>query len=106
MGSVLTDRGIGCLRIFDVGRGTNGYDVSVHLFSNTSDDNGTVYIDLIAHRHHMRWGKLVDDTRPKDLVDWKRSFSSVVLYPVVNWASFVQNPTETDVIAPTPCVYC
>lgn len=106
LSSVLTGRGTGCLGIFDFGRGTNGYDVSVRLFSNSSDDNGSVYIDLIAHRHHMRWGKLVDDTRPKYLVGWELSFSSVVLYPVVSWASFVQNPAETDTIAPTPCVYC
>ena len=106
LSSVLTDRGIGCLRIFDVGRGTNGYDVSVHLFPNSIGDNGSVYIDLIAHRHHMRWGKLVEDTRPEDLIDWERPFSSLVQNPVISWAIFAQNPTETDVIVPTACVYC
>ena len=49
----------GRIRVFDIGRGSNGYDASVHLFSNSGDDNGTSYIDLITHRHHVRWGKLV-----------------------------------------------
>ena len=104
--SVLTDRNIGCLRIFDVGRGTNGYDVSVHLPPNVSGDNGSAYIDLVARRHHMRWGKLVDDTRPKGLVGWETASSSVVHSPVLSWSEFIHHPTETDLIAPVPCIYC
>ena len=54
----------------------------------------------------MRWDKLVDDTRPKDLVDWKSAFPSVVQYQVLSRSEFTQNPTETDLIIPTPCIYC
>ena len=103
--SVLLGLRDGCIRIFDIGRGTNGYDASVRLYSNRVDDNGAAYIDLIAHRHHMRWGKLVDDTRPKGLIGWRTSLSSVVQYPVLRWSEFVQHPTETDVIDPTPRLY-
>lgn len=56
LSSVFEDLDAGRLRIFDIGRGTNGYDVSVHLFSNNVGDNGSTYIDLIAHRHHIRCG--------------------------------------------------
>ena len=106
LSSVLNGRNIGRLRIFDVGRGTNGYDVSVHLFSNVSGDNGSTYIDLIAHLHHMRWGKLDDDNRPNGLVGWKTAFPSVAHYPVLSWSGFIQNPTGADLIVPTPCIYC
>lgn len=105
LSSVLLGLKTGCLRIFDLRMGTNGYDVSVHLFSNVSGGNGTAYIDLIAHRRHMRLGKLVDDTRPKDLTNWQTAFSSVVRYPILGWSEFVQNPTDSDVISPTPCIY-
>ena len=70
LSSVLSYLNKYCLRIFDIGRGDNGYAVSMsaHLFPNKIDDGGVTYIDLMSHRHHMSWGKLVDDTRPKDLV--------------------------------------
>ena len=55
---VLSDLKSGRIRIFDIGRGNNGYDVSVHLFANNGGDDGLFYIDLIAHRHHMRWGEI------------------------------------------------
>ena len=56
LSSVLLAPSSGRMRIFDVGRGTNGYEVSVHLPPNNFDDNGVMYIDLIAQRHHIRWG--------------------------------------------------
>ena len=61
---------------------------------------------MIAHRRHMRWGKLIEDTRPKYMGDWETSFSTVLHYHVKNRSDFVQFPTETDTAAPTPCVYC
>ena len=48
----------------------------------------------------------MDDARPKDLVGWNTAFSSVAHYPVLSWLGFIQNPTETDLIVHTPCVYC
>ena len=54
----------------------------------------------------MRCGKLAEDNRPGDLRDWKSAFSSVVHYQVLSWAELVHHPAETDVIAPTACVYC
>lgn len=65
--SILSDISSGCLRIFDIGRGTSGYDASAHLRPNNVDDNGVTYTDLIAHRRHMRWGEAVECTSPKDL---------------------------------------
>ena len=62
----MADLNAGCLRFFDIGHGAHGYDASTHLFSNNVDNNGLYYIDLIARRHHMRWGELAEDTRPKD----------------------------------------
>lgn len=67
--SALLDLKVGCLRIFDIGLGTNGYDVSVRLFGNNFSDNGITYVDLISHRCRMCRGKLVGDTRPKVLLD-------------------------------------
>ena len=43
---------------------------------------------------------------PNDLIDRVQSFSSLANYPFVSWSEFAQHPTETDVIVPTPCVYC
>ena len=106
LSSTLVDLKGGFRRIFDIGRGTTGYDVSVHLSPNNFSGSGLAYIDLIAHRHHMRWGKLVEGTMPKYLRDWKLAFSSAVHYPVLSSAAFVQHPTETDVIVPTPGIYC
>ena len=106
LSSVLGGRDSGRLRIPDVGRGTNGYDAPSHLFPNVSGDNGSTYIYLVAHRHHMGRGELVDDTRPRGLVDCKTAFASVVHYPALRWSEFIQNPTETDMIVPTPCIYC
>ena len=106
LSSVMSDLHTGYLQIFDVGRCTDGFDLAVHLFSNNVEDNGVNYIDFIAHSHHMSWGKLVDDSRSKDLVDWQPSCSSVVHYPVLRWSEFAQHPTETAVITTTPCVYC
>ena len=40
LSSVLSGLKQGCIRIFDIGRGPNGYEVSVHLLSNNGDDNG------------------------------------------------------------------
>lgn len=56
LSSVLNYLKNGCIRIFDIDLGPNGYEVSFHLFSSEGCDNGIIYIDLIAHRHHMRWG--------------------------------------------------
>ena len=53
----------GRLVILDVFGGVGGYDVSVHLFSNSGEDNGAYYIDMIAHRNHTRWGKLIEVIR-------------------------------------------
>ena len=106
LSSALLDLVGGRLRIFDIGRGTNGYDVSVHLFANNSSDNGTNYIDLISRRHHMRRRILVEDTRPNDLLDWHSFFSSAAHYAVLRWSEFAHHPTETDAISPTPCLYC
>ena len=53
---VLLGLNAGLLRIFEVGSGADGYDVSSHLFSNSVDADGINYIDLISHRHQMRWG--------------------------------------------------
>ena len=103
---VLTELKSGRIRIFDIGRGTNGYDVSVHLFSNNGDDNGLFYIDLIAHRHHMRWGKLVDDSRGKDTANWESMFATVVHYPVKGWSEFGEGTTPYEVISPAHCLYC
>ena len=30
----------------------------------------------------------------------------MVRYPVIRWAEFAHRPTETDMISPTPCIYC
>ena len=106
LSSIIADLKAGCVRIFDIGRGSSGYDVSVHLFPNNGDDDGKCYIDLIAHRHHMRWGKLVDDSRPKDTEDREGHFSSVVHYQVKRWSEFGESRTETDAVAPAPCLYC
>ena len=106
LAEVLSELKSGCIRIFDIGRGTNGYDVSVHLFSNQGDDNGLSYIDLIAHRHHMRWGKLVDDSRGKDTTEWENMFTTVVHYPVRGWSEFSEGTTSPEVISPAPCLYC
>ena len=106
LSEVLNELKSGCIRIFDIGRGTNGYDVSVHLFSNSGDDNGLFYIDLVAHRHHMRWGKLVDDSRGKDITDWKGMFTSVVYYPVKGWSEFGEGRSSHEIISPAPCLYC
>ena len=67
---------------------------------NNVDDNGVTYIDLIAHRHHMRWCMLVDDTRPEDLIDCESSLSSAGHYPFLSWSECAQSPTEEDSIAP------
>ena len=55
LSSVLIDRCIGCLRIFDVGRGADGYDVSVHLFSNSIDD-------IMLSKRGFRWIKMAQMT--------------------------------------------
>ena len=75
LSSVLKEMKDGRVRIFDIGRGPNGYEVSVHLFPNAGEDNGTCYIDIIAHRHHMRRGKMVNDIRGQDVSDWRETIS-------------------------------
>ena len=67
MSSISDELPAGRLVDFDVGRGTIGYDASAHLFSNSGEDTGTYYNDMIARRHHMRCGKLIDDIRPGDM---------------------------------------
>ena len=54
----------------------------------------------------MRWGKLVNDIRRKDLTDWKEHFSSVVHYPVRSWVEFGETRTESWITAPGDCLYC
>ena len=80
--------------------------MSVRLFSNATEDDGTRYMDFIAHSHHMKRGKLVDEMRPKDMVAWRSSFSSIVHYPVTGWSEFTQRPTDDGIIIPTSCLYC
>ena len=106
LSSILTDLEDDCVRIFDICRGSDGYDVSVHLFPNCGDDNGLSYIDPIAHRHHMRWGELVNDIRWKDLADWEDHFSSLVHYPVKSWSEFGESSTDSGILAPSACLYC
>ena len=104
--SVLNELKTGCIRIFDIVRGPIGYEVSVHLFSNEGCDDGISYIDLIAHRHHMRWGKLVNDIRGKDVTDWKEHFSSAAHYPIRRWVEFGETRTESGITIPGACLYC
>ena len=106
LSSIFAELPAGRLMIFDVGRGTTGYDASVHLFYNSGEVNGNYYIDMIAHRHHMRWGKLIEDLRPMDVGGWETSCSTVSQYPVQIWPYFVQFSTDAATIVPTPFAYC
>ena len=49
---------------------------------------------------------MVEDTRPKDVGEWRSFPSSAVRFPVIRWSEFAQHPTETEVDAPTPCFHC
>lgn len=63
-------------------------------------------MDFIAHRHRARRGKVADDLRPKDMVDWRSSFSSIAHYHVKGRSELAQNPTDAGIIIPTACWYC
>ena len=106
LSSIIADLKTGRTRIFGIGRGSNGYEVSAHLFPNGGGDDGVCYIDLIAQRHHMRWGKLVNDSRWKEVSDWREHFSSVVHYPVKSWSEFGETTTDAGVMVPAACLYC
>lgn len=94
----------GCLRTSDGGSGTNGYEVTVRLFSDAGADTGAVYLDFVAHYHHMRCVKHADDSRNEDLKDWRVHFASVVDYPISSWSAHVQTRHGDGLMIPTPCV--
>ena len=104
LSEALSDLQSGRLRIFDIGRGADGYEVAANCSPTSGDDDGAIYTYSIALRHHMRLVGIVSDCRSMGIHDWESSSPSVVRYPVVGWAEFAQHHTESDVVIPTPCL--
>lgn len=78
----------------------------VHLFPNGRHGDGSSYIDLIAHRHHMRWRKLVNDHRGVEVENWQSHFPSAAHYPVKSWSEFGETSTDAGIMVPAACLYC
>ena len=62
------------LRVFDIGRGCQQHEVTVHVFYNENNRKNDKFIDLVAFRHHMRWAKPCQDTPATKWRDWEQDF--------------------------------
>ena len=95
------------LRVFDVGRGCQQHEVTVHVFSPEAPKGEPEYLDLVAFRRHMRWAKPCKDVPKTKWRDWRREFERIVEYPSCGWQTLrKQAEQENVVLGNYPCGIC
>ena len=95
------------VRIFDIGRGCQQHEVTVHLLCEGRGEDCTQFLDLVAFRHHIRWAKPSTDVPTTKWRDWVESFQKVITYGGYGWKEHVKrNETDHDLAAWFACSTC
>ena len=95
------------LRVFDIGRGCQQHEVTVHLFRHSKDEPNDGFLDLVAFRHHMRWAKPCQDTPLTKWRDWKDDFRRIIVYPISDWKNHLKRFTSpSDTLSWYMCTAC
>ena len=95
------------VRIFDVGRGCQHHEVTVHVFLDSREEDCNQYLDLVAFRHHIRWAKPSIDVPATKWRDWKTCFQKIITYKCWNWSEHVKrSASDQELISWYACTTC